>query len=167
MLTILILGTSNSCRSILAEAIINHLAGKRLHAISAGSYPSGTVTPETLMILKNNGISTEGFSSKSWDIFDGTDIDIAITVCDQVVVEMRPAYLKNTIKAHWSIKDPTLIVGSKENENPFQATYDALKERITKMLAFPLEDMTHMEISKALNVIDKETAETENVSKSD
>lgn len=166
MLNILILCTGNSCRSILGEALINHLAGKRLHACSAGSHPIGTVNPNALTTLKRNDISIEGLSSKSWGEFEGKDIDIAITVCHQAAGEVCPAYLKNTIRAHWGLPDPAHSVGTEEEiRNAFQATYDSLRVRINKMLALPLEDMTHAEISNALNAIGKETTETENLIK--
>lgn len=166
MLTILILCTGNSCRSILGEALINHLAGRRLQAYSAGSHPTGQVNANALATLKRNGISTEGFSSKSWDYYDGKDIDIAITVCDQAAGEACPAYLKNTIRAHWGLPDPAHVIGTEQEiSNAFQATYDALKNRINKMLALPLEDMTHAEISNALNAIGRQATETESVIK--
>jgi len=166
MLTILILCTGNSCRSILGEALINHLAGKRFHAFSAGSHPTGKVNPNALAILKRNGIETEGFSSKSWTEFDGKDIDITITVCDQAAGEVCPAYLKNTIKAQWSLPDPAQVTGTEEEiQHAFQATYDSLTDRINKMLALPLEDMTHAEISNALNAIGRQVTETEKLGK--
>lgn len=166
MLTILILCTGNSCRSILGEALINHLAGRRLHAYSAGSHPTGHVNPNALATLKRNGISAEGFSSKSWHDFDGKDIDIAITVCDQAAGEVCPVYLKNTIRAHWGMPDPAHAIGTEEEiNNAFQTTYDGLKNRINRMLALPLEDMTHVEISNALNVIGKQATEAESLIK--
>ncbi len=164
MLTILVLCTGNSCRSILGEALINHLAGKRLRAYSAGSHPTGKVNPNALATLERNGISTERLSSQSWHEFDGKDIDIAIIVCNQAAGEVCPAYLKNTIKAHWGLPDPAHIIGTEEEvSNAFQLTYDSLVDRIKKMLALPLEDMTHPEISKALNAIGKEATEAENL----
>jgi arsenate reductase len=166
MLNVLILCTGNSCRSILGEALINHLAGRRLHACSAGSHPTGKVNPNALATLKRNGIPTEGYSSKSWDEFDGKDIDIAITVCDQAAGEVCPAYLKNTIRVHWGLPDPAQASGTEEEiRNAFQTTYGALVDRITKMLALPLEDMTHAEISNALNAIGKQATEAESLMK--
>ncbi len=163
MLTILILCTGNSCRSILGEALINHLSGKRFHACSAGSHPTGTVNPHALATLKRNNIAFEGLTSKSWDEFDGTDIDIVITVCNKAAGEVCPTYLKNAIRAHWGLPDPAHVTGTEEEINTaFQSTYDALKVRINKMLALPLEDMTHAEISAALNAIGKEASEAEN-----
>jgi arsenate reductase len=155
MLDVLILCTGNSCRSILAEALINHLGSNRLHAYSAGSHPTGTVNPNALATLQRNGISTEGLASKSWDEFDGKGVDIVITVCDRAAAEACPAYLDGTIRAYWGLSDPARVTGSKEDiAKAFQATYDALFVRITKMLELPLEDMTQAEIVDALSKID-------------
>lgn len=154
MLNILILCTGNSCRSILGEALINHLAGNRFRAFSAGSHPTGKVNPNALATLARNGLTTEGFTSQSWDEFDGLGIDIAITVCDQAAGEVCPAYLDSAIRAHWGLPDPAHVTGTEEEiAKAFQATFDALSVRIKKMLALPIEDMTSVEITKALNEI--------------
>ncbi|MGR9013578.1 MAG: arsenate reductase ArsC [Gammaproteobacteria bacterium] len=154
MLNVLILCTGNSCRSVLGEALINHLSGGRFKAFSAGSYPTGKVNPNALATLARHGIPTEGLTSQSWDEFDDKDIDIAITVCDSAAGEVCPVYLKHVIRAHWSLPDPAHVTGSQEQiEAAFEATYDALLARINKMLALPLEDMIRAEAEKALNDI--------------
>lgn len=154
MLNILILCTGNSCRSILGEALINHLAGDRFRAFSAGSHPTGKVNPNALATLIRNGIATDGFTSQSWDEFDGKGIDIAITVCDQAAGEVCPVYLNSAIRAHWGLPDPAHATGTDEEiAQAFQVTYDALSTRINKMLALPIEDMNSAELTKALNEI--------------
>jgi arsenate reductase (thioredoxin) len=158
MLNILILCTGNSCRSILGEALINHLAGNRFRAFSAGSHPTGKVNPNALATLARNGISTVGFTSQSWGEFEDKNIDIAITVCDQAAGEVCPAYLNCTIKAHWGLPDLAHVTGTDEEiAKAFQATYDELSVRIHKMLALPIEDMTSADISKALNQIGRQS----------
>ncbi len=154
MLDVLILCTGNSCRSILAEALINHLGSNRLHAYSAGSHPTGQVNPNAIAVLQRNGIPTDGLASKSWDEFEGKGIDIVITVCDRAATEVCPAYLDGTIRAYWGLPDPALVTGSEEDiTKAFQASYNALYVRITKMLELPLEDMTQAEIVDALSKI--------------
>lgn len=161
MLDVLILCTGNSCRSILAEALINHLGSSRLHAYSAGSHQTGKVNPNALAILQHNGVSTEGLTSKSWDEFDGKGIDIVIMVCDRAAAEACPAYLDGTIRAYWGLPDPAHVTGSAEEiAAAFQATYDTLFVRITKMLELPLEDMTQAEIVDALRKIGSPTSES-------
>jgi len=158
MLKVLILCTGNSCRSVLGEALINHLGGDRFQAFSAGSHPTGKVNANALATLARHGISTEGFSSQSWDEFDDKDIDIAITVCDSAAGEVCPVYLNNVIRAHWGLPDPAHVTGSPEViEAAFEATYAALEKRIHQLLALPVETMFKPELTEALNKIGAET----------
>lgn len=157
MLNVLILCTGNSCRSILGEALINHLGAGRLQGFSAGSRPTGKVNENALATLKRHGISTEGFASQSWDAFDDQGIDIAITVCDNAAGESCPVYLLGAVRAHWGLPDPAHVSGSPEViEAAFEATYAALKKRIQQMLVLPIETMTSSELTEALNKIGKE-----------
>lgn len=157
MLNILILCTGNSCRSVLGEALINHLGAGRFHAYSAGSRPIGKVNANALATLKRNDLPTEGYRSQSWDEFADMGIDIAITVCDSAAGETCPVYLNSVIRAHWGLPDPAHVTGTEAEINKaFQATYDALSLRINKMLALPIEEMTSVEITKALNEIGKQ-----------
>lgn len=154
MLNILILCTGNSCRSVLGEALINHLGKGRFRGFSAGSRPTGKVNANALACLERNDLTTEGFQSQSWDEFADTHIDIAITVCDSAAGETCPVYLNNVIRAHWGLPDPAHVTGTDaEIAQAFQATFDALFLRINKMLALPIESMQPADISKALNEI--------------
>jgi len=158
MLKILILCTGNSCRSVLGEALINHLGEGRFQAFSAGSHPTGKVNANALATLARHGLSTEGFSSQSWDEFDDKDIDIAITVCDSAAGEVCPVYLNNVVRAHWGLPDPAHVTGSPEViEAAFEATYAALEKRIHQLLALPVETMSKPELTEALNKIGAET----------
>jgi len=158
MLKILILCTGNSCRSVLGEALINHLGKGRFQAFSAGSHPTGKVNANALETLARHGISTEGFSSQSWDEFDDKDIDIAITVCDSAAGEVCPVYLNSVVRAHWGLPDPAHVTGSPEVvEAAFEATYAALEKRIQQLLALPVETMSKPELTEALNKIGAET----------
>lgn len=158
MLKVLILCTGNSCRSVLGEALINRLGGDRFQAYSAGSHPTGKVNSNALATLARHGISTEGFSSQSWDEFDDQDIDIAITVCDSAAGEVCPVYLNHVVRAHWGLPDPAHVTGSPEViEAAFEATYAALEKRIHQLLALPVETMSKPELTDALNKIGAET----------
>lgn len=157
MLNILILCTGNSCRSVLGEALINHKGNGRVRAFSAGSHPTGKVNPNALATLARNGLATTGFSSQSWDEFDNADIDIAITVCDQAAGETCPVYLNSIVRAHWGLPDPAHVTGTEDEINrAFQATYDALQERVNHMLALPLETLSQTALTEQLNRIGTE-----------
>jgi arsenate reductase len=142
----------------LGEALINRLGGGRFQAFSAGSHPTGRVNPNALATLARHGISTEGFSSQSWDEFDDQGIDIAITVCDSAHGEVCPVYLLSTVRAHWGLPDPAHVTGSSDViEAAFESTYAALEKRIQRMLALPVETMSRTELTEALNKIGTET----------
>lgn len=140
-MNILFLCTGNSCRSILAEAIFNHLAPAGWQAMSAGSQPAGYVHPRSLAMLAREGISAEGCSSKSWDNLPVTP-DIVITVCSSAAGETCPAYLGPVLRSHWGVEDPTHATGSEEEINAaFQTAYRILRARIESFLALPLAEL--------------------------
>lgn len=154
MKNILVLCTGNSCRSILGEALFNHLGKGRVKAFSAGSFPTGTVNPDALTILADHGLSTEGYSSKSWDDFADQNFDIVITVCDNAAGETCPVYMNKAIRAHWGLPDPAHVTGTDaEIKAAFEATYSALETRIKKMMDLPLEKMSDQELTEKLNEI--------------
>ena len=130
---VLFLCTGNSCRSILAEVILNHLGKDQFNAYSAGSFPTGQVNPDSLKVLKNHGLSSENLSSKSWHDLSDISFDIVITVCDNAAGEICPLYLGQAIKAHWGIADPDKVVG-KNRSNAFEKAYKQMQQRIKKLL---------------------------------
>lgn len=153
-LNVLVLCTGNSCRSILGEALINHLGQGRLRAFSAGSHPVGKVNENALATLARHGLPTEGYRSQSWDDFEDAKIDILITVCDSAAGETCPVYLGTAVRGHWGLPDPAHVKGTPEEiEAAFEATYTALEKRIHRLLALPVETMSAQELAAALNRI--------------
>ncbi|MFI4939510.1 MAG: arsenate reductase ArsC [Burkholderiales bacterium] len=140
---VLFLCTGNSCRSILGEAIFNHLAPAGWKAMSAGSKPTGQVHPRSLALLAREGMATEGYASKSWDKLPATP-DIVITVCASAAGETCPAYLGPVLRAHWSVDDPAHASGSDEEiDAAFMSAYKTLRARIEVFFALPLETLKH------------------------
>ncbi len=140
-MNVLFLCTGNSCRSILAEATFNHLAPPGWRAVSAGSKPTGTVHPRSLALLAREGISTEGYHSKSWDSLPVTP-DIVVTVCSNAAGEVCPAYLGPVLRTHWGVDDPAHATGTEaEIDASFMAAYRVLRARIEAFLALPLETL--------------------------
>ncbi len=140
-MNILFLCTGNSCRSILAEATFNHLAPKGWTAMSAGSHPTGQVHPRSLALLEREGISTEGYSSKSWDELPIIP-DVVVTVCASAAGETCPAYLGPVIRTHWGVEDPAHATGTDAQiDAAFHTAYRTLRTRIEAFLALPLSEL--------------------------
>lgn len=136
---VLFLCTGNSCRSILGEATFNDLAPAGWHAMSAGSRPTGQIHPRTLALLEREGISTNGYRSKSWDDLPETP-DIVITVCSSAAGETCPAYLGPVLRTHWGVDDPAHATGTDaEIDGAFEAAYRTLRRRIEALFALPLD----------------------------
>jgi arsenate reductase len=156
MLNGLVICTGNSCRSVISEALFNHLGKGRIKAFSAGSQPLGRLNADAIALLQRHGLATECLSSKSWEAFENQPIDIAITVCDNAAGETCPVYLRSIAKAHWGLSDPGHVKGTDAEINAaFEATYFAVELRINKMLALPLEDMSSEALVAELNAIGK------------
>ena len=137
---ILFLCTANSCRSILCEAVFNHLAPAGMKAYSAGSQPKGVVHPLSLKTLESAGISTTGLFSKSSDIHESLAPDFVITVCDKAAGEACPVFFGPATKAHWGLADPSEYQGSEDEiEAAFAATLEQIKARVEAFLALPLQ----------------------------
>jgi arsenate reductase len=158
-MNVLFLCTGNSCRSILGEATFNHLAPAGWRAMSAGSKPTGQVHPRSLALLANEGISTEGYYSKSWENLPATP-DIVITVCASAAGEICPAYLGPVLRTHWGVEDPAHVAGTDaEIDAAFMKAYRTLRSRIEAFFALPLDVLQHdkaalkAEMDKIANIV--------------
>jgi arsenate reductase len=157
-LNFLVLCTGNSCRSVLGEALLNHLGAGRLKAFSAGSHPIGRTNEKALATLGRHGLPTEGYQSQSWDEFEDADIDVLISVCDSAAGEACPVYLGKAVRGHWGLPDPAHVEGTPEEViAAFEATYAALEQRIRKLLDLPFETMPGPELAAAITRIGGET----------
>ena len=138
-MNVLFLCTGNSCRSLISEAVFNHLAPTGWHAISAGSHPTGRLNARALALLAAKGIPTDGYYSKSWDGLPVTP-DVVVTVCDSAAGETCPAYLGPVLRTHWGVEDPSHVTGTEaEIDAAFEQAYAILRARIEAFLALPLD----------------------------
>lgn len=150
-MNVLFLCTANSCRSILSEAVFNHLASAGMSAFSAGSQPKGEVLPLSIAALQRAGISTDGLSSKSSDAHAELAPDFVITVCDKAAGEACPVFFGPAVKAHWGLSDPSDLQGSAaELDEAFDATLEHIKRRITAFLALPFEQLDAAQLKAEL-----------------
>lgn len=155
-LNVLVLCTGNSARSILGEALFNHLGNLetpgRVRAFSAGSQPSGKVNPVALETLEQHGIPLPEARSKSWDEFaapGAPPIDFIFTVCASAAGETCPIWPGHPTTAHWGIPDPAHVEPMAARREAFEAAYRQLERRIKDFLALPLETMSADQIKAA------------------
>ncbi len=155
--TVLLVCTGNSARSILAEALMNHMGRGRFRAYSAGSTPKGEVNPFTLQTLAQLGLPTTGYRSKGWEEFatpDSPPLDFVFTVCDKAAGEACPVWPGQPVTAHWGMPDPAAVEGSDDAKR--KAFLDAsylLKRRIELLLALPHDSLDRMSLQSAVRDI--------------
>ena len=128
---VLVICTGNSCRSILAEALINTLGHGRFAASSAGSQPAGYVHPKALETLQRHSINAGDPRSQSWDEFAEVEFDLLITVCDSAAAEPCPAFAGSARRLHWSTPDPASVEGSEAAiDRAFEQAFEMLRLRV-------------------------------------
>ena len=155
-LNVLFLCTHNSARSILAEALLNHLGGGKFKAFSAGSSPKENQRPNplALAVLEKAGISTNGLSSKSWDVFatpDAPHMDLVITVCDNAAGEVCPYWPGQPATAHWGYADPSETIGTDlQKLEAFTQTLLQIKNRLDILVSLPLASLNKSDIENAV-----------------
>ena len=158
---VLVLCTGNSARSILGEALFNHLGNGRIRAFSAGSQPSGTVNPVALETLEKHGVPLPDARSKSWDEFaapDSPQFDFIFTVCASAAGEVCPIWPGHPTTAHWGIADPAHVEPLSARHVAFETAYLQLKKRIEAFIKLPLETLSTATIAEAARKIHAEAA---------
>jgi arsenate reductase (thioredoxin) len=144
---VLFLCTHNSARSILAEALLNHLGQPRFKGFSAGSKPGAHQQPHplALQVLRDASISTAGLHSKNWNYFaleSAPRMDLIITVCDNAAGEVCPTWPGRPATAHWGYPDPS------EDDAPdtgkllaFQQTFKAIEHKLQWLVSLPSHEV--------------------------
>ena len=156
---VLFLCTGNSARSIMAEALINHLAiGKgRFKGYSAGSHPAGRVNPLALDTLADNNLPIGGYRSKSWEEFSkpgAPSLNFVFTVCDQAAAETCPVWPGQPVTAHWGVPDPAAAEGTDQAKRlAFRDALLTLRRRIELFASLPLDKLTGMALQRRLDDI--------------
>ncbi len=162
---ILVLCTGNSARSILGEALFNHLGQGRVRAFSAGSQPSGKVNPVALETLAAHGVPWPNAGhprSKSWDEFSGPvapRMDFIFTVCASAAGEACPIWPGHPATAHWGIDDPAHVEPLEARRAAFEVAYAELAKRIAAFLKLPLETMSTAAVAEAARRIHREAVQ--------
>lgn len=103
--TVLVLCTGNSCRSQMAEVIINHDLSGLVRALSAGTVPQAKVADGALKALQLAGLPTAGLHPKDIDAVINESIDLVVTVCDNAK-ESCPVFPRPVPRIHTPFHDP-------------------------------------------------------------
>lgn len=133
MKKVLFLCTGNSCRSQMAEAIVNARLGDTWQAFSAGTKPAGYVHPKAIATLSEIGIQHSG-RSKLADEYRNVDFDLVVTVCDSAAEEC-PVWIGKGKRKHHSFPDPARAEGTDEEVmNIFRRVRDDIEEEMVQLL---------------------------------
>ena len=154
---VLFLGTGNSARSIMAEAILKRLGAGRFHSHSAGSQPKGQVHPEAARLLETLGYDIADLRSKSWGEFaqpGAPALDFVLTLCDNAAGETCPVWPGQPVTAHWGVPDPAETSGSPaEVTLAFKDAYLMLHRRIGAFTGMSLRSLDQFSLQARLKEI--------------
>jgi len=135
---VLILCTGNSCRSQMAEAIINARRGDQWQAVSAGTKPAAQVHPKAFAALSEIGIqSTNDAHPKHVNEFLGKTFDLVVTVCDSAA-ENCPVWPGQGRRVHLGFPDPAKATGT---DDEVMAVFRAVRDDIARKLPALLDEM--------------------------
>ena len=130
---VLFLCTGNSCRSQMAEAIVNARLSDKRRAFSAGTEPAGYVHPKAIQVLGEIDIIHNG-QSKSIDQLRDLNFDLVITVCDHAA-ENCPVWLGKGKRVHLGFPDPARSEGTdEETAAVFRSVRDAIAKKVPELL---------------------------------
>lgn len=135
---VLFLCTGNSCRSQMAEAIVNARLGHHWQAFSAGTQPAGYVHPLAIKALAEIGIPHTG-ESKHADTLRDVGFDLVITVCD-AAAEQCPVWLGRGQRVHCGFDDPAKAQGTAEE---IESTFYRVRDEIAVQIPALLDEFLH------------------------
>jgi protein-tyrosine-phosphatase len=154
---VLFLGSNNSTRSIMAEAILNREGGGRFRAFSAGIAAGSELDRQTIDLLGRLHFDTSAMRPKNWNELagdGGPTFDFVFTVCDDATMLPRAMWNGHPVFAHWGVADPTRAQG---NEAQIRLAYaDAfrmLSNRIMIFVNLPLRSLDLMSMQRKLDLI--------------
>jgi arsenate reductase len=131
---VLFLCTHNSCRSQMAEGLVNHYLGDRFEAYSAGT-ESTRINPLAVRVLAEIGIDISGHRSKIMDDFAGDTFDYVITLCGDAN-EKCPLFFGGVRRVHIGFDDPSRASGSTDEIlREFRRVRDEIKDRMMHYLS--------------------------------
>lgn len=161
---VLFICRTNTAVSIMAEAILRHLAQGRVRAASAGETTFGRVSPHAIACLTAHGIGTTGLRDKLWGELFGVGrppVRVLITLSNPNTGAAKAHWDQEsvpTIRAHWPTPDPETVVGTTaERRLAFEEVFGTLDARIRKLLALQTDQLTDQALARELTRIGEDS----------
>lgn len=152
---VLFLCTHNAARSIMAEAILNKLAGDRFRAYSAGDDPAERPNDAVMQKLADLGFDTGDLRSKSWQVFAAADaprMDFVIALCDTTRGQKCPEFSDVEVSASWPLPDPAKFAGSDgERGVLLNQLYSSITTRLEIFASLPFDSLDRMALKARLD----------------
>ena len=155
-LTILFLCTGNSARSILAEALLNHLGDGRIVALSAATECRGAQFNRCRALLEEAGIATAHLRSESAELCAGAAalaIDLMVAPC------ARPRRALSGLpgapaSVHWGLSDPSAVEGSDaERREAFERAWSDIEGRVRLLVALPEDELDRQALAREFGAV--------------
>jgi len=126
---VLFLCTGNSCRSQMADGIINHDFSTQIEAFSAGTEPHG-LNPKAVQVMAEIGIDISANSSDHISKYDGQSFDYVITLCGDAN-EKCPLFFGGVKRMHIGFDDPPKATGTEEEVlNVYRRVRDEIRQQL-------------------------------------
>ncbi len=126
---VLLLCTHNSCRSQMAEGLVNHFLGDRFQAFSAGTEAT-KVNPLAIRVMAEIGIDISGHRSKTMDEFATQQFDYVITLCGDAF-ERCPLFFGGVRRVHIGFDDPSRLKGPDKEVLPeYRRVRDEIRSKL-------------------------------------
>jgi arsenate reductase (thioredoxin) len=146
---VLFVCTGNSCRSIMAEALLRQHGGADFEVHSAGTHPKG-LNPRTMALLADAGLDASWARSKSVDEFLGQSFDYVITVCDQAR-QVCPVFPGAGQSLHWGYEDPAEASGTDDEVMAvYRKVFTQIGERIHQFVPLALRHRSESDATTTL-----------------
>jgi protein-tyrosine-phosphatase len=154
---VLFLGSGNSARSIMAEAILNREGGDRFSAYSAGIQASSELDPHAVDLLNRLQFDITSARPKEWSELagdSGQKFDFIFTVCDKATMLPRSMWAHRPVFAHWGVADPAKVRGNDAQVRlAYADAFRMLSNRIMIFVNLPLRSLDRLAMQRDLDSI--------------
>ncbi|MGE4505838.1 MAG: arsenate reductase ArsC [Desulfovibrionaceae bacterium] len=133
---VLFVGSRNGSRSFMAEAFLNHLAGDRYEAESAG-FDAGELDPQAVEAMREAGVDISGERTKTvFSLYQaGRMFHSVVSVCDSESNERHPIYPGHKHYIDWNMCDPDLVEDREDRETAMRIVRDRIREKVEAFIA--------------------------------